>query len=178
LTEASIATVQALRSPSPDPNAITRPETPLAPWIKSALWPLVFLALTGLVVSLSVHIAALMGILILPSGYFSLLHIGIFVVFFPAVAVSQKLVGNTRRSDFWKAILRWAPDWMRNMVYVFMVYAMVNFAIFMVNVESHSRLSGPVEWRGASGHWMAFYSAAFAILYSAVHSPSDAHRQV
>jgi hypothetical protein len=32
----------------------------------------------------------------------------------------------------------------------------------------------PVVWRGFSGHWMAFYSAALAILYSAaVNPPSD-----
>ena len=30
-----------------------------------------------------------------------------------------------------------------------------------------------IVWRGFSGHWMAFYSAALAILYSAAVVPED-----
>jgi hypothetical protein len=58
------------------------------------------------------------------------------------------------------------------MVYCFLAYAMINFLVFMPQAPPGGSGSQPptIVWRGFSGHWMAFYSAAFAILYSAVQS--------
>ena len=58
---------------------------------------------------------------------------------------------------------------MRYVFYAFLVYAGINFAIFMYNVQTGkvAATPEPMEWRGFSGHWMIFYFAAFAILYSA-----------
>jgi hypothetical protein len=59
---------------------------------------------------------------------------------------------------------------MRYMVYGFFGYAIINFLLFIAVAPSGGHGANPptVVWRGFSGHWMAFYSAAFAILYSAV----------
>jgi hypothetical protein len=121
----------------------------------------------GLLVSLWVHIGAVMGRTV--SSAFWVLHIGIFVVWFPAVLVAQRLVGNANRKDFWKVVLKGAPDWMRYMVYVFSAYEFVNFMISMGQASSGGRHTTPSasDWRGFSGLWMVFYSAALAILYSA-----------
>jgi hypothetical protein len=128
------------------------------------------------VLSLCVHIMSLtakrpdQGVL-----GFILLHVGIFVVWFPAVLVAQKRVTGTARKDYWKAVLRGAPDWMRYMVYGFLFYAMLNFMYFMSIAPEHSTGDPPPEtWRGFSGHWMAFYSAAMAILYAAARSTRSA----
>jgi len=61
-------------------------------------------------------------------------------------------------------------------VYGFFVYAIANFALFMIQAPLHGGSGNPpaIVWRGFSGHWMAFYSASMAILYSAVNSPDDA----
>jgi hypothetical protein len=111
-----------------------------------------------------------MGQRVAPAPFFWILHIGIFVVWFPAVFVAQRLVGNLSRRDLWKVILKDSPIWMRYMVYGFMGYAVVNFLLFIMKSPT-GRGGGenpPAEvWRGFSGHWMAFYSAAFAILYAA-----------
>ena len=64
-------------------------------------------------------------------GTFWILHIGIFIVWLPAVLTAQRTVGNMNRSDFWKIVLKGSPDWMRYMVYGFMGYAVVNFLLFM-----------------------------------------------
>jgi hypothetical protein len=40
------------------------------------------------------------------------------------------------------------------------------------NVWPLPMTNGSWETRGFSGHWMAFYGAAFAVLYSAIHKPS------
>jgi len=128
------------------------------------------LSAVGLVVSLWVHIGALMRVRVAPEAFFWLLHIGIFVVWIPAVLTARRLVGDTNRKDFWKVVLKGSPMWMRYMVYGFFGYAVVNFLFFFLSTpatKTHN-VDTPVKvWRGFSGHWMAFYSAAFAILYTA-----------
>jgi len=61
-------------------------------------------------------------------------------------------------------------------VYVFFAYSMVNFLLFLAATfaEPLAGSSGsgtpPAVFRGFSGHWMAFYSAALGILYSAMRA--------
>jgi hypothetical protein len=71
----------------------------------------------------------------------------------------------------------------RYMVYGFSGYAFLNFALFLGSGGSsgpgNTGLNPPANvWRGFSGHWMVFYSAALAILYSAVNEGSGALRCV
>jgi hypothetical protein len=169
LLDAEVDTLLQARPPALAPSF--RPDT-VPDWLRPLLWPFVALSALGLVVSLWVHIAAVMG-RNFPAGFW-VLHVGIFVAWIPAVLVAQKRVGNVNRKDFWKVVLKGAPDWMRYMVYGFFGYAMVNFALFMLITQSggHSGNDSPAQWRGFSGHWMAFYSAALAILYAAATSSS------
>ena len=139
------------------------------------------LAATGLIASLIVHMAALLG-MPSPLGEKSwVLHIGIFVVWLPAVLVLQSFSGEFTQKDLWRAALRGCPDWMRWTIWCFCGYAMVNFLVFAVVMGRSSPSGGPTPglvWRGLSGHWMAFYSMAFAIMYSASHvEQRDAQRR-
>ena len=145
-------------------------------WLRPFIWVFVALSAIGLVVSLWVHLGAIMGRSV--SSFFWILHVGIFVLWLPAVLVAQRLVGNVNRKDFWKVILKGSPDWMRYMVYAFFAYALVNFLLFMGKAPSGgSGVNPPASvWRGFSGHWMAFYSAALAVLYSAAHMADTAPR--
>jgi hypothetical protein len=145
-------------------------------WLRPFIWLFVALSAIGLVVSLWVHLGAIMGRSV-PS-FFWMLHVGILVVWLPAVLVAQRLVGNVNRKDFWKVILKGSPDWMRYMVYAFFSYDLVNFLLFMGKAPSGgSGVNPPASvWRGFSGHWMAFYSAALAVLYSAAHVADTAPR--
>ena len=141
--------------------------------LRTLLSPLVAASAAGLVLSMIVHLCAWLSIPSPLGSYAWLLHIGIFIVWIPTVLVSQRLTREYRAKDFWKATLRGAPPWMRRMVYVFGVYALVNFAIFILSDKPHD-VGGPnlppVILRGFSGHWMVFYSAAMATLYSAGHT--------
>ena len=58
---------------------------------------------------------------------------------------------------------------MATVVYVVFGYAIVNFALFFIQTTTYARDKVPeiVEYRGFSGHWMAFYSVGAAALYSA-----------
>ena len=141
--------------------------------IKPFLFPFLVLSAIGLVLSLIVHASSLLG---LPSPLGELswsLHIGVFVVWIPAIWVSQTLVKGFDQKDFWKATLRGGPKWMKWMTYAFGYYAMANFAYFFWQTSGNefpSEGGTPNEiYRGFSGHWMAFYSAALAILYSAMN---------
>lgn len=97
------------RRPPPLASEWVRPETSVPEWLKSFLWIFVLLSCVGLVVSLWVHLGAVMGRRVAPEPFFWILHIGIFVVWFPAVFVAQRLVGNMNRKDLWKVILKDSP---------------------------------------------------------------------
>jgi hypothetical protein len=68
-------------------------------WIRPFLWVFVLLSGFGLVVSLWVHLGAVMGRRVAPEAFFWMLHVGIFVVWFPTIFVAQRLVGNVNRKD-------------------------------------------------------------------------------
>jgi hypothetical protein len=166
LSEPSLQTLLQARPSMPAGSSAVATRT-IPQWTRPFLWFFAVLSLIGLILSLFVHISAIMGSQM--TSMFWGLHVGIFVVWFPAVFVAQRRVGNTHRKDFWKAVLKGAPVWMRYMTYAFLFYAVGNFLLFMADAPDKS--VGPVApavvWRGFSGHWMAFYFAAFAILYAA-----------
>lgn len=147
------------------------------------LTPFIILSVIGLVLSLISHTAAVFG-LPQPLGRAAMgLHLGIFVVWIPAVIVFNRMARDFKHKDVWKAALRGCPNWMRWLFYGFFGYAFVNFLLFMAVAPPAGKGGGgldapPEVIRGFSGHWMGFYSAAAAILYSAIAvSRSDRDRR-
>lgn len=181
LLESSIETLLNTRPPKPQAE-VELFKSALADsslsWPKPVLWACVGLSAVGLVLSLWVHLGAAMGRRVAPEALFWILHMGIFVVWLPTVLVARKRVGNRSSKDYWKVVLRGSPDWMRYMVYGFFGYAFLNFALFMTKAPSGSGSGAtpPIVWRGFSGHWMLFYSAALATLYSAAKATEGVRR--
>src|SRR5262249_60153 len=100
-----------------------------------------------------------------------LLHIGVFVVFWPA-ATLQRYLGKgfkQHKGVNWEIALRGCPVWMRVLTYGFGVYAITNFITFVVAAPAGAQVGPPppIVFRGFSGHWMVFYSTSMAYLYSA-----------
>jgi hypothetical protein len=174
LTEEAVNMLLRMRPPAPEGSHTEESVENVPGWMKPLLWPFIGLSGVGLVLSLWVHAGALAGKRVAPEHYFWMLQVGIFVVWFPAVFVSAKRVGTSNRKDYWTLVLRGSPDWMRYVVYGFFGYAFLNFALFMMQAPNGGGGANPpaVVWRGFSGHWMLFYSAALAILYSAVAEPN------
>jgi hypothetical protein len=174
LAESSVSSLLNTRPPRPE-GEFEIPVAGVPAWTKLLLWPLVGFAALGLALSVWVHFGAVLGQRVAPPVFFFGLHIGAIAIWFPAAFVAQKRIGGTRRNDFWKLALRGAPDWMRYMVYGFFGYAVLNFLLFMSQAPAHGGNGAPppVVWRGFSGHWMAFYSAAMATMYAAVNSRSE-----
>ena len=134
------------------------------------LLPFLALALLGFVLSVAAHLAAVAGSPIPFGKGVWILHIGIFVVWLPTVLVAYRMTRGANRKDFWKIALVGCPKWMRTALYIVFGYAILNFVFFIATVPSRPQLQGdapPQVVRGFSGHWMIFYGAAFATLYSA-----------
>lgn len=172
LLEDEVSALLSSRPPVPGGTLQARvSEVPA--WAKPLLWPFIVLSAVGLGLSLWVHLGALAGRRVAPEAFFWLLHVGIFVVWIPAVLVGMKRVGTASRKDYWKLALKGAPEWLRYVIYGFLGYAVVNFAIFFFQAPHGNIGANPpaIVWRGVSGHWMAFYSAALGILYAAAATP-------
>jgi hypothetical protein len=148
------------------------------------LLPFLFLSFLGFIASAIVHVLSLGG-MTLPIGdaVFGL-HIGIFVVWLPAVIVAMRLGRGADRTGFggfgtgfnsWRTILAGCPRWMPIALLVLFAYAMVNFFIGMRGMPQHGEpADGDTTAQAVrmfSGHWLVFYGAAFAILYSAWRRP-------
>lgn len=133
--------------------------------------PFLALAAVGLVLSLVAHGCAWLGVP-QPLGMATWgLHVGIFVVWLPALLASGQMVRGARREDAWRVALRGCPHWMRWMTSAFFVYTFINFILFFIITDAAGKQPAgdpmpPAVFRVFSGHWMAFYSAALAMLYS------------
>lgn len=136
------------------------------------LFPFMLLAAAGLLLSVAIHVAAILGLQVPGGSTVWGLHIGIFVVWLPTVLVFTRTSRFANQKDLWKVALSGCPVWMRRTLYALFAYAIVNFAFFMLSSSSRGSGSEPgTELRGFSGHWMVFYGAAFATLYSAINAP-------
>lgn len=141
-------------------------------------------ALTGFVLSLIVHVAAILGIDVstrIPSIW--LLHVGVFVVWIPLVLSIRKVFGP--RLTFVQVCAA-LPGWVVALGTVVFVYVAVNFLYTFATdggspaivdgafvLEAHGRVVRELtaaeytelrakSVRGFSGHWLAFYYMAFA----------------
>ncbi|HVT99129.1 MAG TPA: DUF3592 domain-containing protein [Acidobacteriaceae bacterium] len=169
LTDTALADVLKTRAFDPVEAwaAATRRELP--EWVKPWLWLLIAISAAGFAVSLWVHIEALADREIAPQSLFWILHFVLFVVCFPAGLVAIRRVGSTQRRDFWKAVLRGSPLWVRLVLYGVMGYETIIVLLAFVHNPLPGNQDGTsaTDWRTFSGLWLVFYFAAFAIFYSA-----------
>jgi hypothetical protein len=145
------------------------------------LYPFIGLSAVGLVLSIIVHLLAHLGYAPLGEGTF-VLHIGIFVVWFPAVltlmrgGVFRVQMSMSPRAGWrsWQQMVRGSPKWMQRMTAGFFIYGFANFFLFIalgtggMAAKARGVPDSPTLVWGFSGHWMIFYSAALTLLYSAV----------
>lgn len=156
---------------------------------------LVALAAICFAMSALVHVLSVLGINV--QRHFPIvwiLHILIFVVWFPAVLVSRNLVAKGNRKDFWKLATLNAPSWMRILCIALIPYIFINFFYTELVLseggvpgqrngkkvlENHGRMVKELtdreyeqqqdnEARAFSGHWMIFYMVGWTVLVSHV----------
>ena len=124
----------------------------------------------GLALSLWIHIAALFGRQVMPDPFLFIMHLGIFVVWIPAMFVFSRLARAYNRRDIWKAALRGSPDWLRYSIYIFDGYGLVRF--FVPFTQSQHRGGSPAltGWEEFSAIWIIFYATAFGVFLSVANS--------
>lgn len=105
------------------------------------------------------------------------IFIGIFVVWFPTVLTFQRFRFGERMRWRWTGLTQWkemtvgAPQWLYWLANASFAYALANFALVFLAVREASAAGSesaePFEI-GATGHALAFYSAAWVINWAAV----------
>jgi len=138
------------------------------------IFMLLLLSTAGFVLSVLAHVFALFGLMPPGGDLVMSLHIGVFVVWIPAVLLSTRVTKNANRNDFWKIMFSGCPLWMRYTFYGLFGYAILNFLLFIATDGAQHQGSNAVSVetvRGFSGHWMVFYGAAFSMFYSILKSP-------
>ena len=143
--------------------------------------PFFLLAVLGFGLSVVAHACAVFGLPQPLGSAVMSLHGGVFVIWIPAILVSNRMVAGYPRKDFWKVALRGCPVWMRWGTMVVFAYAIINFVFFVGHDVSRQQkkpagAAPPDVVRGFSGHWMAFYAAGTSLLYSGMvvarHDPA------
>jgi hypothetical protein len=150
-----------------------------------------FLAILGFTASVIVHGSTFVGRLPLGMNRAWPLHIGIFLVFVPALLLQRRVAGGKRKGS-WREQFAHAPRWMMRLLSGLFLYTLVNFAAGMVMTGAFSgesittrdgkhvvvrqrQVVRPVddaeyqqyqerELRLFSGHWMLFYWAAAVMI--------------
>lgn len=90
------------------------------------------------------------------------LHIGLAVVWIPAIVISRRLFRNVKEEEYWRGILligilRACPHWVRWSFFLVLAYAAVNFLFYVVDWTENGQAN---TVRMLSGHWMFLYYAA------------------
>ncbi len=154
------------------------------------LRPLCFIAGSGFLLSVMVHVFGLLGTdlgRVFPPIW--LLHVGVFVVWFPAVMIASLSQPRPHLNDFWKVVTKHTPLWMRILCIVLFPYVIISFMYRMdrttastpeqparehvETVEEDAEPAATTTQRSAdfpafmfSGHWMIFYLVGWTILLS------------
>ena len=145
------------------------------------LYVFVIIAAAGLVISATVHVFGLAGYDI-SEGRSEYLFFGVFAVFLPTVLVTNGTAREFKQKDWWKAVLRGCPPWMKYIIYGCFAYALFNFARFALGHAVAPDGSPPEtsikEITMMTGHILPFYAIAMGTLYSAIQvSKSDPQRR-
>ena len=121
---------------------------------------LILLSAFGFMLSLVIHLLALLNLYLVPNTAIMILTAGILLVWLQSSKNLKILHQAYPDQHPWKTVFNICPEWVKYILYFFIIYAILNFALMMsfgsgdkyLNFDiSHSKL------RGLSGFWMVFY---------------------
>lgn len=131
--------------------------------IKDNIWTIFFVpACIGSVTSICLNIWLRLGNT-MPSGFMAL-HIGIFIVWLPAVMRVKRNQPENEKMTF-KTLFRFTPWWMRIIAIASWLYATASFVISSGLLEGEMRKSDFDTSHIFSSGWIFFYTIAAAVLY-------------
>ena len=126
------------------------------------------LAAGGIALTAVAFVSAAAGHPLLGDAKVECLFVGIFVVWFPTVLLMTRMTRSARQRDIWKSALSGCPTWMQRSFYGIFAAGMLYFVWY--NLTGKDRAGEPTIYF-AVGHLLIFYTAAFAVAYSAIKKP-------
>jgi hypothetical protein len=160
---ALISIQRRIHSMSPARSAGERFQIPLA------VYPLLALASAGLVASLILHLAALLGNASPFSRFGSSMCWVLVVVWFPSIFVMNRLTRDFKQKDIWKAALRGCPKVVQWALWIVVGYSWLG-VFGLPFLFGGGRDSPANSARSVSGLLLPFYAIAACVLYSATRA--------
>ena len=134
--------------------------------------PLIAYAVCGLILSVVVHLLALVALQPNSDGLLFGLVFGIFPLWLPVTYISMKLSHGASRKDYWKLLHAGCPAWMGHIDRILYWYALASFVLavyaFTLN-PSWGQNAGPARifWILASSYCMLFYFVGLCAVITA-----------
>ncbi|MBN1408857.1 MAG: hypothetical protein JW956_13755 [Calditrichaceae bacterium] len=130
---------------------------------------LIILSAIGLVFSLIIHLIAISDWYQVSNTIIMILTAGILLVWLQSSKNLKVLHKAYPDQHPWKTVFTIGPEWAKYLLYFFIFYAVLNFALMMSFGSSNNYLNFEVsqsKLRGLSGFWMAFYALGLVFGYA------------
>jgi hypothetical protein len=130
---------------------------------------LLYIALTGLALSIVVQILSLVGFKKFLNDwkeFVLFLHGGVIFLGVPVILFGQRMTIGKDRKDFWKAALANCPDWMKKLIGIGVIYGFVSAAIGWFFITTNK---SEVPFHFFSNGWIIGYALEFGVIYSYFH---------
>ena len=130
---------------------------------------LMFFSITGLFISLIVHLLAVFNIYIVSNIVVLILTAGIIFVWLQSSKYLKLMHEQNETSNPWKMAFDICPAWLKYSIYFLIIYALFNFARTMSFIGGEGYINTNIssdKLRGISGFWLAFYAFGVSIAYA------------
>jgi len=114
----------------------------------------------GFVLSLIIHLMAIFDWYQVPNTIIMILTAGVLLVWLQSSKNLKILQKAYPDQHPWKTLFTMGPEWIKYLLYLFIIYAVLNFALMMSFGSGNNYLNFEVsqsKLRGLSGFWIAFY---------------------
>jgi hypothetical protein len=121
---------------------------------------LIILSVIGFVTSLVIHLIAIFDWYQISNTIIMILTAGILLVWLQSSKNLRVLHKAYPDHHPWKSVFTFCPEWAKYLLYFFILYAVLNFALIMSFGSGDNYLDFTVsqgKLSGLSGFWMVFY---------------------
>lgn len=125
----------------------------------------------ALILSLLIHLLAVLQIYQASAGVIFLLSLGILFTWLQASAQIKIFKLRDEQKNPWKEAWKLCPGWMKYLLYFMILYALFNFALSVQPDHTPGYINtsvSPAKLRGISGFWLVFYMFGLNIGYAAL----------
>lgn len=122
--------------------------------------PMIILSVAGLLVSIGIHLLAVLNIYLIPNSLVFVLTAGALLAWLQSSRNMKTLHQAHPDLHPWKAAFKSCPPWLKYLTYFLFIYALFNFAMVMSFKGGDGYLNFIIsqkKLRGLSGFWIAFY---------------------